>query len=172
MYIDYERVEKKKQTITIKVNGKEKQREGKPHAPAFFVSPKTACLLVVYCPSIGVATKLEQLAMLTMTPLVEPRCAFFRLTGRGSCFFIAADCARVARNMPKTLTSRKRWNSLTDASAISAGAWTPICPRRRWSATDAFDCILTVFIQSFVHSVSIDRQQWKKIAPGGIKSRR
>ena len=29
MYIDYERVEKKKQTTTIKMNGKEKQREGK-----------------------------------------------------------------------------------------------------------------------------------------------
>lgn len=92
----------------MKVNGKESKGKRTQHAPAFFVSPKTACLLVVYCPSIGVATKLEQLAMLTMTPLVEPRFAFFPLTGRGSCFFIAADCARVARNMPKTLTSRKR----------------------------------------------------------------
>lgn len=104
----------------------ERRKGTRSHPPAFFVNPITACLLVVYCTSIGVATKLAQLPILTMTPLVDPLFAFFPLTGFNSCFFMAADCARVARNMPKTLTSRKRWNSLTEASAISAGAWTPI----------------------------------------------
>ncbi len=102
-----------------------RKRMKKDYIPAFFVKPKTACLLVVYWTSIGVATKLAQLPILTITPLVDPLFGFLLLTGFDSCFFMAVDCARVARNMPKTLTSRNRWNSLTDASAISAGAWTP-----------------------------------------------
>lgn len=69
----------------------------------------------------------EHDAMLTITPREEPRAELPALTGSGSWAFILLDASLVTRKDPITLMLRKRPNSATEASAISAILWAPIC---------------------------------------------
>ena len=97
--------------------------------PAFLVSPRTACLLAVYCTIFGVATYELHEPKLMITPL--PRSWACR-SGREAYFCaswvrIWRDTDRTQRSVPLTFMLKKRLNSSSEAEAISAGAWTPIC---------------------------------------------